>query len=108
MSVQHTSGPWIARRWWEQAEMDLTAADADERKEWQDAPYKDIYSPSAGVTVMACHDLSEVSPMDARLIAASPDMLAVLEALVSVKTDGDYFAVADEARAVILKAKGGM
>jgi hypothetical protein len=62
--------------------MDLTAADADERQEWQDAPYKDIYSLSAGITVMACHDLSEVSPMDARLIAASPDLLSVLDEFV--------------------------
>jgi len=41
------------------------------------------------------------------LLSAAPEMLAVLEALVNVRTDGDYYAVADEARAAIAKAKGG-
>ena len=41
------------------------------------------------------------------LLSAAPEMLAVLEALVNVRTDGDYYAVADEARAAIALAKGG-
>ena len=40
------------------------------------------------------------------LLASAPELLAVLEALVNVQTDGDYYAVADEARAAIARAKG--
>jgi len=44
---------------------------------------------------------------NAALIAAAPDMLAVLEALVNVTDEGSYYAVADDARAAIARAKGG-
>ena len=109
--VEHTKGPWIARRWWEQAEMDLRLADEDEREAWLSAPYMDIYAPSARVTVTACHDLSIMSPMDAVLLAAAPELLAALEGLVEYM---DAYIGEDElgdnrrivARAAIARAKG--
>jgi hypothetical protein len=64
-------------------------------------------------------DFSGMDPKDARkaqrgwdlaqkhrIEQAAPEMLSVLEALVNVQADGDYYAVADEARAVIAKARG--
>ena len=111
--VEHTSGPWIARRWWEQVGMTLADADGDEREVWASAPYVDIYSTSAGVPVTACHDLAAMSPMDAALLAGAPALLAALENMVewldrtgeSRSAGGKEYEYVTEARAAVARAR---
>jgi uncharacterized Rossmann fold enzyme len=100
MTSKHTPGPWIYSRWWDQFQWDMS--DDDERADLLKAPIIRIETTD-GVTVTCCHDLASIREADARLIAAAPDLLAALEALLSYD---DMVECADMARAAIAKARG--
>lgn len=84
-----TPGPWRACRWWESAGMTIEDADAiGDRQDWEAADYTRI-EDAAGRSVVACHDLSTIRPADARLIAAAPELLALVNALQDWYDDND-------------------
>lgn len=76
-----TPAPWRALRWWESAGMTLEdATDAEQRAEWEAAPYLRIEGAD-GRTVVACHDLGTITAENARLLAAAPELAEALAAL---------------------------
>ena len=81
MSVsQHTAGPWIPQRWWEQCDLSLDEQDNEDREAFLSAPYTSIFAVSVGRNVVNAHDCFEFrNSADAHLIAAAPDLLAALE-----------------------------
>ena len=96
MSTQHTPGPW---------KLDGAANTGD----------LDIISPTGRIAMLDC-EFSEASEdvltADARLIAASPELLAALQrALAAIEyyhaREGSPETLAD-ARAAIAKATGGV
>lgn len=110
MTTKHTPGPWTidevvdepsrAGNYWV-AHLNL----GHERIE---APW-----PDATATVAPCLGLEgqpisrEVVEANARLIAAAPDLLAALEAMVRSDSWADADVKMVNARAAIAKAKGG-
>ena len=82
----HTQGPWVAVGDY------VEAHDLDE--------------PLSVCTLADCGDATQVN---ARLIAAAPDLLAALEDMLNLTLDEDDIAVSSriaKARAAIAKAKG--
>ena len=107
--TQHTPGPWKACRSHETFNGPMWDIDDDERAEYEAEPFVAIESEKR--TVMRAHDLFEMRPADARLIAAAPELLAALEDLLWAVTGfGDFEAQHPEefaaARAAIAKATG--
>lgn len=78
-NTQHTPGPWKACRSHEDFNGPMWDIDDDERAEYEAKPFVSIEAESA--TVMCAHDLFEMRPANARLIAAAPDLLAALQAV---------------------------
>ena len=96
MQTKHTPGPWhIGVRTFHAG--------------------RDVYGPKGEPVAVADQELTlpEESAANARLIAAAPDLLAALEALVGeadlgeVDLDDDDRAKLEQARAAIAKATGG-
>jgi hypothetical protein len=91
--MRHTPGPWQT----DQAE--------------HDAPYQDIRI-HAGKGSICCvwiddaplHDYNAEQRANARLIAAAPELLEALKAML--ENGQDYTATRDKARAAIAKATG--
>ena len=88
MAVQHTPGPWLA--------LDYTGTD---EPAWHVVP-GDFHGTIA--------TLDPEQSANARLIAAAPDLLAALEALVANLDEGDFISTTriDAARAALSKARG--
>ena len=91
MTTQHTPGPWTRHKWHSQ---------------------EDQISAKGGTIALVSHIHTLVpeaeADANARLIAAAPDLLAALEAIVKI-TDGsqpNYPAVLMVAQAAIAKATG--
>ena len=85
MTTQHTPGPWTTDG---KAETDTL----------------DIVSPLGRVAMLdSSHDLMLV---DARLIAAAPDLLAALEGLLNALPSATTHPAIKAARAAIAKATG--
>ena len=112
MSAQHTPGPWVAEfdgDWW----MVLTKAEHPIDEFWgpAQAPVVDLHHGGYDYSELGLGTISG----NARLIAAAPELLAALEALVEgvdrllgkpepYECDDGALAAA---RAAILKATGG-
>lgn len=95
--AQHTPGPWIIR-------------DA------LHTPRREIVSDDQRIAVIGESSITEGSPRaNACLIAAAPDLLAAMRALLEATVDlvavhdaeGTWTSCIDEAKAVIAKAEGG-
>ena len=105
---KHTQGPWKALRSNEDWHGPMWDIEPDE----EPSPFTRI-SAKDGQRVVACHDLCEIKPEDARLIAAAPDLLETLKDLVclaeaAMRESGEYQIEAElkDARAAIAKATG--
>ena len=108
MNTHHTPGPWKALRSNEDWHGPMWEIDPDEEA----APFTRI-SAKGGNYIVASHDLFEIKPKDAQLIAAAPDLLDALEDLIglaelAMRQAGDFQIDAElqAARAAIAKATG--
>lgn len=94
MHTTHTPGPWTARQWSCHAATTVTVDDPD--------------CVTGKRTIADCESVA-----DARLIAAAPELLAALQAIVKSLADQDDEGLIEhaqpmiDARAAIAKATGG-
>lgn len=94
MHATHTPGPWTARKWSCHAETTVTVDDLD--------------CVTGKRTIADCE-----SEADAKLIAAAPELLSALRAIVKSLSDQDDEGLIEhaqqmiDARAAIAKATGG-
>jgi len=95
---KHTQGPWKALRSNEDWHGPMWDIEPDE----EPSPFTRI-SAKDGQRVVACHDLCEIKPEDARLIAAAPDLL---NALIQMLDAYEIPSVRQQARDAIEKATG--
>lgn len=92
----HTPGPWELHH----QSPDLMAGDCD----WS------LQTESAGAFLLFCHHPDAPAEANARLIAAAPELLRIVQNIIQSHrdctwlTDSRWFA--DEARAVIAQATG--
>jgi len=99
----HTPGPWIAEGWCSGKSPDAgcgVVASHDERK---------ISNPSRGIVAWATRHVGQTSievEANARLIAAAPDLLAALEAVMDEWREGYGLRCEKQVRAAIAKATG--
>ena len=93
---KHTQGPWKALRSNEDWHGPMWDIEPDE----EPSPFTRI-SAKDGQRVVACHDLCEIKPEDARLIAAAPDLL---NALIQMLDAYEIPSVRQQARDAIDKA----
>jgi hypothetical protein len=96
---KHTQGPWKALRSNEDWHGPMWDIEPDE----EPSPFTRI-SAKDGQRVVACHDLCEIKPEDARLMAAAPDLL---NALIQMLDAYEIPSVRQQARDAIAKATGG-
>lgn len=108
MSATHTQGPWTVT----DDGYAITGADGGTLiVETTKANWENLAAAAAQGSTLAQKHLPEVEA-NARLIAAAPELLAALEALVGeadlgeVDLDDDDRIKLDNARAAIAKAKG--
>ena len=109
MNTKHTPGPWVAQRDWES----VYSPDPEELEEYMKRPITVIKSLAVDKNVASCHDLFEIDPADAQLIAAAPDLLEALRGLLNAPDPDEVedaiprFRAVMNAHAAIAKATGG-
>lgn len=112
---KHTPGPWKACRSHETFHGPMWDIEPDELADYEYSPFVSIKAKSD--TVMFAHDLFEMTPADARLIAAAPELLEAavrardiaMEYAVKARIPecGKFSEIAQELDAAIAKATTG-
>jgi hypothetical protein len=105
MERKHTPGPWITR--WDGL-VGIKVPSSRGRMMFHDIAWTVLPKRDSEGHIIGYEEQKEIREANARLIAASPELLAALESLMDDAEDTGEFSypAMSQARAAIAKAKG--